>query len=259
AVRGAARPATRVAELATGAIWGKLQIVGVLAVAAGLMVGIALNRDDARANPQSPPAKQIPPKVADKPAAREAKDPRSIAGRVLGADGRPAPGAKVWIVEPWQKAREVARSAADGTFRLPADDPKRSNLTESEYQIRIVATHEKFGVALPSRKPGDELALRLVEDLPVRGRVLDLQGKPVAGATITTLRTEPAQREPRDDWRAKLRAAGEQANIPTDPQLRRKVAPAPFLAPVQTDAAGRFTLTGVGRERLLELRVEGPT
>jgi RNA polymerase sigma factor (sigma-70 family) len=259
AVRGSARPAARVAELATGATWGKVQVLGALAVAAGLAFGIALNRDDARANPQSPPVKESPAKVADKAAEPEAKDARPIAGRVLGPDGKPAAGAKVWIVEPWLKAREVARSAADGTFRLPADDPKGPKLTESEYQIRVVATHEKFGVALPSGKPGDELALRLVEDLPVRGRVLDLQGKPVAGVTVTPLRVQASPKESLDDWLAKLKAAEDQANITTDTQLRRKVAPAPFLSPVKTDADGRFTLTGVGRERLVELRVEGPT
>ncbi|HJZ93433.1 MAG TPA: carboxypeptidase-like regulatory domain-containing protein, partial [Gemmataceae bacterium] len=259
AVRGSARPAARVAELATGATGGKVQVLGAVAVAAGLVFGITLGRDDARANPQPPPAKETPANVADKPVDPESKVTRPIAGRVLGPDGKPAPGAKVWIVEPWLKAREVARSAADGTFRLPADDPNGSKLTESEYQIRVVATHEKFGVALPSGKPGDELALHLVEDLPVRGRVLDLQGKPVTGATITALRVQASPTESLDDWLAKLMTAEEQANIATDTQLRRKVAPASFLSPVKTDADGRFTLIGVGRERLVELRVEGPT
>src|SRR5206468_7104468 len=45
----------------------------------------------------------------------------------------------------------------------------------------------------------------------------------------------------------------------TGNRFRRKADPPPGLAPVKTDAQGRFTFAGVGRERLLQVRVNGPT
>ncbi|HKB02631.1 MAG TPA: sigma-70 family RNA polymerase sigma factor [Gemmataceae bacterium] len=255
ATRGAARPAARVADLALAATWGKVHALGALAIAAGLVVGVGLSRDDARANPQPPAAKD----TRGQPAEPEKKDPREVAGRVLGPDGKPVAGARVWLVVPWVKAREVAKSGDDGTFRFTPDDTDGAKLTESEWVIRVVAVHDQFGVALPDPRASD-LDLRFVKDeVPVRGRVLDLQGKPVAGVTVTPRRVQAASRESLDDWLAKLQAADEQANVITDTQLRRSVTPTPFLPPVTTDAEGRFTVTGVGRERLVELRIEGPT
>src|SRR5262249_10761955 len=147
-----------------------------------------------------------------------------------------------------------------GNFRLPADIRDGDKLTESEWVVRVVATHERFGLALPAIRPDDEIELRMVkDDVPIRGRVLDLQGKPVPGVTITPQRVQAAATESLDGWLAKLKAAEDQVNIITDSELRRKVVPAPFLPPVTTDEQGRFTLTGIGRERLVELRVAGPT
>ena len=35
------------------------------------------------------------------------------------------------------------------------------------------------------KEPGAELTLRLVkDDVPIKGRVLDLEGRPIAGATV---------------------------------------------------------------------------
>jgi RNA polymerase sigma factor (sigma-70 family) len=253
AVTGAARPSARVAALATTG-WSGLKVASALAIAAGLVFGFGISGGDPQAGAQ-------PPKEAlGKAAPPEPKEAGALVGRVLDPDGKPAGGAKVWHVTPWVEAREIARADADGNFRLPADLKDRDKLTESEWVIRIVATHDRFGLAFPVAQKGDELTLQLVkDDVPVRGRVLDLQGKPVAGVTLTPQRVQASADEKLDAWLDKLKAADDQVNLLTDGQLRRKVAPARFLTPVTTDAEGRFTLNGVGRERLVELRVEGPT
>jgi RNA polymerase sigma factor (sigma-70 family) len=257
ATNGVARPSVRVAELAAGAVSGKFKSLAALALAAGIVLGIGLNRDDARANPESDRAAAAKPGTATLD--NDATDARPVAGRVLDPDGKPVAGARVWIIEPWQKARAVARTGDDGTFRLPSDEMGKDP-TESEWVIRIVATHERFGLGLPDSKPGDGLTLRLVkDDVPIHGRVLDLQGQPVAGVTVTPLKVQAAAGDSLNGWLEKLKAAEDQVNVITDTAVRRKIAPAPFLAPVKTDAQGRFTLRGVGRERLVELRIEGPT
>jgi hypothetical protein len=75
------------------------------------------------------------------------------------------------------------------------------------------------------------VTLRLIkDDIPIRGRILDLQGKPVAGATVRLLQ------------------AGEGMG-------------ATWMGPAQTVKTGkdgRFRLTGIGRDREVILRVEGP-
>ena len=253
AVAGASRPSARVAALATTG-WGGLKVASALAIAAGLVFGFGITGGDPQAGAQPP--KEAPGKAA----VPETKEASVLLGRVLDPDGKPAAGAKVWHVTPWVEAREIARTDADGNFRLPAYLKDRDKLTESEWVIRIVATHDRFGLAFPVAQKGDVLTLQLVkDDVPVRGRVLDLQGKPVAGVKLTPQRVQASADEKLDAWLAKLKAADDQVNLLTDGQLRRKVAPARFLAPVTTDAEGRFTLNGVGRERLVEFRVEGPT
>jgi RNA polymerase sigma factor (sigma-70 family) len=251
AVRGAARPAGSVAALAIGT-WGRFRAITALVAFTGLLVGLGTGLERAPAGSQPTVTPSKPPGAA----ADAAGERYPVAGRVLDPDGKPAADARIWAVVPWTRAREVARTGSDGSFRLPAD--VASELTESEWLIRLVATHERFGLGLPVRQKGDELTLRLVKDVPIHGRVLDLQGRPVRGVTVTPLLVRAAAGETLDGWLKKLKAADEQANLATDGEMRRKVAPASCLSPVVTDAQGRFTLSGIGRERLIELRVEGP-
>ncbi|MBO0699480.1 MAG: carboxypeptidase regulatory-like domain-containing protein, partial [Zavarzinella sp.] len=254
-----ARPSVRVAELAAAGTWGRYKLASALALAAGLIFGLTLHDNPLGAEP--PPKGEPKPVAKAEGAAKPAapKDDRAVAGRVLDPDGNPVAGARVWLVEPFQSTRDVAKTAADGTFRLPAGAEVRKP-TDSDWVVRVVATHDGFGLGLPVMGKTDDLVLRLVkDDVPIRGRVLDLQGKPVAGATLTPQRIQASSDETLDTWLAKLKAAEEQVHLITDGQLRRRVAPTPFLAPVKTDAQGRFALTGVGRERLVELRVDGPT
>jgi RNA polymerase sigma factor (sigma-70 family) len=261
-VAGAGRPSVRVASLAATGAWGKFKAITALAVAAGLVFGFGIAGKDPQAGAQ-PPATEAQADLTIKANHVEPpapKDARVRTGRVLDPDGKPVAGAKVWLIVPWVEAREVARSEADGTFRLPANIKDADKLTEYESVIRTVATHERFGLALPAVRADDEIELRMVKDeVPIRGRVLDLQGKPVAGVTITPQRVQAASNESLDGWLTKLKAAEDQVNVITDGALRRRVGPTPFLAPVTTDDQGRFTLTGVGRERLVELRIAGPT
>src|SRR5262249_52903636 len=155
-----------------------------------------------------------------------------------------------------EPAKEVARTDADGKFTLPADPNVDRTRTHAGGRVHLAATKDGFGIALPpERFDPKELVLRLVsDDVPVRGRVLDLQGKPVAGATVTPTHMWATPDESLTDW---LKAIGAEDDGPrqvTANRFRRKADPPPGLAPVKTDAQGRFSITGVGRNRLLQVR-----
>lgn len=256
--RTVAEPAARIAELAAAG-WGKVRLASAVALAAAIAIGIGLVRDGQPVGAQTatPIVKQQPAK-SDAPANPDERI-RLVSGKVLDPNGKEVAGAKVWVIDPWRTHREVGKTADDGTFRieLKKDAPE---VLESEWIIRIAATHEKHGIALPASKPGEPLVLRLAQDdVPIRGRILDLQGKPVAGVRIAPYRVQAAASNSLDGWLTKLKAAEDQVNLITDGQLRRKVDPAPGLPTVTTDDKGRFTLTGVGRERLVHCRLDGPT
>src|SRR5262249_40560201 len=109
-----------------------------------------------------------------------------------------------------------------------------------------------------------DLTLRLVkDDVPLTGRVLDLQGKPIAGVRLSV----QGLHWPREgDLTPFLQDLKEKK--PFFPALRKRVVgfegtwigrDAGTLFPAATtDADGRFRINGVGRERLVELRLEAP-
>jgi hypothetical protein len=106
---------------------------------------------------------------------------------------------------------------------------------------------------------GDELTLRLVrDDVPVRGRVLDLEGQPVAGATVEVTQLEaPASGDDLTPW-VETRHQWARGNYVSRTPMKTLAAPAlgvPTTA--TTDRDGRFRLAGFGRERVVDLRIRG--
>ncbi len=107
--------------------------------------------------------------------------------------------------------------------------------------------------------------LRLAsDDVPIRGRILDIEGRPVAGALVRAVNIWEAPDGNLDIWEkaAKERDTdhwnlfGVLRPITFSQTL---IGERPSAAPaVQTDAAGWFTLKGVGRERLADLVISGP-
>ncbi len=49
---------------------------------------------------------------------------------------------------------------------------------------KMIALAPGFGVGVAAAGPDNERVIRLVNDVPVDGRVLDLQGQPIAQATV---------------------------------------------------------------------------
>jgi hypothetical protein len=126
----------------------------------------------------------------------------------------------------------------------------------------LVAAADGLGpdwVAL-KRPPDEDVVLRLVDDsAPIEGRFLDLQGRPVVGAKVTRGRIKAEGLEGIDPYLKLLRDDPFRAsnhNFAMNYWSGMRLPGQP--ASVTTDAEGRFRLAGIGRNRIVEIDVEGP-
>jgi protocatechuate 3,4-dioxygenase beta subunit len=190
--------------------------------------------------------------------------PIEVRGRVLDPRGKPFAGARLYVgytprrYEPESIAHQPvyplrATSGTDGRFRFVFT---RSQLDERYLDASrpvVMAAADGFGVdwsEIGERAAGAFLNLRLVEDRPVEGRVLDANGKPVAGATVFV-------REMSSETPVGLARSVERFDRGSEP-FKRCLGPLPGQPRVTTAADGRFRLPGVGRDRIVTLALGGP-
>jgi len=191
----------------------------------------------------------------------------TIRGQVLTPDGKPAAGATVGVFGPMYlldvPKRPVAttKSGTDGTFeitysRLAFGGP----LSRNWRTAAIAATLPGFGFQWtrwidvdPAKTP----VIKLVRDVPIRGRVLNLEGKPVPGVRARVFSVNRQWERNLDAWFAARKS---------DPSGRSNIAnfadyvsgyPTDWNPQSATDADGRFTLTGLGADRIVRLDFQG--
>ena len=227
------------------------------------------------ANP--PPAAQAPPKDFDP------EDPKfagHFRGRVYGPDGKPLAGASVRVAafHATDNTPGPVRATTDADGRFAFDAP---DLTFTEYdglparrEGYVVATKDglaadwchtwghRTGMGLRSHWDpikGAEVSLHLAkDDVPIRGRFLGPDGKPLAGVRVRATDVSI----PRDRDLDKHLADQKTRAAYTMTSYERGADPARIpgaTAVARTDADGRFTLTGLGRDRLVTLEVTGAT
>jgi protocatechuate 3,4-dioxygenase beta subunit len=248
----------------------KIKTATVLVLAASFFVGATtMQREMTTAQAAPPPAATR----AEPPAALDREEKRStveVHGRVVDPEGKPFAGAKVYLVEgnyTAEKPRHIeVKSAIDGTFRLSAASRAARGAEDDPFaDTALVATAPGHGPAIrdaDSFEPSRDLTLVLaLDDVPVRGRILDLQGKPLAGVSVQVVSLAAPKASDLTPWLEALQA-NPREYIDLEGQFLDRVSfhysVSPFPA-VVTDAEGRFELTGVGRERLVEVILQGPT
>ncbi len=263
---------------ASGWTLGRVTVAGfALAGSFGL---VAASGPMGRGGIGAPPMHQAPPMatstrgpVAPDPApAPKAEDRVAVAGRVVGPDGRGVVGARVYSRLDWREespdGRVEPRAVAgpDGRFRFEIDrvvDEGAARQMLWGGGGRFLAVAEGFGPAWGDpAEGGGELTLKLApDDLPIEGRVVDLEGRPVAGAVVRVVGIgEPKSGGNLDAWIAAARADREPWYRINNDLLRSAWFRGGDLGPKATsDADGRFRLVGVGRERIADLEIEGPT
>jgi hypothetical protein len=122
-------------------------------------------------------------------------------------------------------------------------------------------------------KPGESVAgvgwpiednqlVRLArDDVPIRGRLLNLEGEPVAGATVRVFSIKASPDGSLDKFiqAVKNRPLGQRFPWRDYLSSYHVDGMAHFFPPITTDKAGRFQLKGVGRDRVVAFTVEAPT
>jgi RNA polymerase sigma factor (sigma-70 family) len=244
--------------------FARTRVVAAVLMALGLCAaGTALSRP-ARAAPEAePPA--APARQADaKPTAAVA-----LAGRVVDPDGKTVPGAQVHLVAPTfilpRPLHVETKTGADGDFRLEVRQPASADADTPYWGVYLVAAADGYGPALHCCNGFDTaagLTLRLArDDVPVHGRILDLQGKPIAGVRVHVDRLGIPSARDLTPWLEALSANKKDAQ-PLESQFLEEVPLSslpPLFGDLKTDSEGRFVLRGVGRERVAHLQLEGPT
>jgi RNA polymerase sigma factor (sigma-70 family) len=194
------------------------------------------------------------------PGKNAAVKPVPISGRVVGRDGKPVPNAKLFVFdsEGWRPAPQpTANPDGKFAFALPPDTDRQSypGLFATAPDLGLGGDWAGVAVTAPSK----EVVLKLPQDEPVRGRVVDLEGRPVSGATVTVTDLATGADDTLNEWVRLWAKDWEQqykaySTLTTGRWLYVKKAATPFFQ-ATTDADGHFTLAGIGRDRCPHLTV----
>jgi RNA polymerase sigma factor (sigma-70 family) len=230
-----------------------LLVLGLAVTGAGVLAHQALAAREQPVVGQQSSGKGQQPAAATgtevpKQPAGDKSDRSDLSGRVLGPDGDAVHGARV-VLWPGAGKAPIARTTTDpeGRFHLRAGKQASRGAT-------VVATAQGYASdwrVLLDDRPG-EMTLRVAkDDVPIKGRVLTLEGKPVTSARVRVLGVE---KNPDGDLTPWVEGVKKGYWF----QWKRMPPGAIGLpAVLTTDQNGRFQLTGVGGERLVFLRVEG--
>jgi RNA polymerase sigma factor (sigma-70 family) len=272
----------------------KLKLASATLLAAGL-IGLGASaalvsvRQEVPKRATAPAAPAAPPTGAaavpqPKAASAGTRETFPVRGRVLDPAGKPIAGAEVHVREYPDPAQGPANPAAarqtgpaavtgaDGQFQFELNKTAPDILDDGEPGWRKA----KIAAAAPGLAPawveaGDllksgEATLRLVrDDVPIRGRVLDSQGRPVAGVVVR-IRVIGAVKDGVDLDAMLASGAMAEDKVATWYGLDLLGAPREAdVAPVWTGARdagttgadGQFEVRGVGRDRIARLSFYG--
>lgn len=225
----------------------------------------ALNESEDRARGNEEPSglgQNRNPVPAVRDAAESASETKvAVRGRVVDADGKPIAAAKLFaptvneatMISPKQVVMEpVGVTSPDGRF----DCTLRSS--GANRQALLIAYAPGYGVDwldTQKDKPSGEVTLRLAKDLPIAGRIVNTEGKPVPGVSVSIAAIYvPANENLNGYLEGWMRNVRDNLGSP----IKRLYVPLDGASKgATTDQEGKFTLHGAGPERIVNVTIEG--
>ena len=282
ALLGAGKPATPAAialAARSTALLGTVPLKAAVALMAAACFTAGLIAAGLEQEPPkvSPKPSTVPTELPNKPSAIPNPDDPKLAGhyegKVIGPDGQPLAGANVFVAPNNADVATAgplrATSGADGRFTFDAPDMTFNSLDglPARRQGRLIAIAEGYapdsvvtwgetGSSFRSHMDpvrGADLTLKLVrDDVPIQGRILDPEGKPLAGAVVRVIGLEAPSHQTFDAYLEMYKRSKDQLWMFDF----RSIHVAPEAAkPVLTDAEGRFQIKGLGNDRIATLNV----
>jgi RNA polymerase sigma factor (sigma-70 family) len=260
-----------------------LLAAGVFTLGAALLARQGLAQPPAETRAKSPP--QAAPAEGQRPPAKpsrlgDEKD-MTITGRVLTPDGKAVAKAHVAVLlwshrqpqlgQPNPRPEVLAEDRVDGQgrFRLPVRRPAPLvYYRQRHYQMAVVAGAAGYGlgfqcIKLDAARP--DVGVRLATEQVRRGRLVDLQGLPVAGVRVEVILVGTQAPEYHyfsqvdEDETIQILSGGIDGRMVLwDKEIRLWEAPprlAAWPGPVTSDAQGRFTLRGIGPNQPVSLHL----
>ena len=274
AIRGATGGAGSASAALASGLLGTMAASKAMAWAAGMAIVAGLcwtasavqptteaHRPSRRPLPPLAPPRLLRTETRPMPAASAPRpdDVLEIAGRVVGPDGRPVARASVKTAFSTRGRHEPSETTgdADGRFRLKVPGSTRDLILRGRRDRRpsLTASAPGFGLAsseIDLREPGEATIRLPAAGPPIGGRILDLEGRPVAGARIKAVRMWTGGGGDLSSWASRLKA-GEARGIYQGLDV--------LVGEAETTSGpdGRFRLEGIGPERVVDLVVSGPT
>ncbi len=189
--------------------------------------------------------------------------------KVLDPNGKPLPSASVAlafdVADAWGRPPALFSKQIDSRIGQGFTFP-RAQLARSESEaleaapLQFVATAPGFAPAWHKISASDgvrSLTFQLVEDsVSIEGRLIDLEGRPVEGATIEARWIL----DPKPNLERWLAMNGKRAMVEEAEEefLKMGYMPNSLSPKVKSDANGRFTLNGIGKDRGAFLVIKHP-
>jgi hypothetical protein len=276
--------ASRIATCATLAVF--LTAAAIAGATRFTTVALAADAPAGAARPPAPPIPNpAPPADPDDP-----KFAGQFSGQVLGPEGKPFRGARMYVVAFTRDDRNNVvplngKNKGAGPARAETDVNGRFDFYTPDMTYRdvdgLAARHEGLisvaadayasdwtylagrtrfdSESRPDRIKRNELTFRLArDDVPIHGRLLGPDGRPVSGARVRVQSLKvPLKRDLDAEIAREFKLFSGCASFEREvyqPELLPGLA-----TETRTDADGRFKLLGIGRDRLAALEISAPS